>query len=601
MNCRTIRWLGALFICGAARLFCVAGVHAEGVSNMGEQILERIAQQEAAVAEPVSPSPGAGANAKRSFATDSAPLPPQSADWGYPGTGLYSFRAENTDIQQALAMFARANNLNIVPDPDVVGQITVDVRDLPLEAVMRALLSAHGYFWEEEDSLIRIHTKQTRMFIINYPRLVRSGDGYSAASLSGASAGNASGGGGGGSGGGGGGGGGSGGGGGAAAGGSASGAATGSGTSITQQDNIDFWKELDAQLSMMISPGGKVILDKMSGIVQVTDRRDVVENIATYLELMQQRTHRQVDIEARIYEVTLSKEFQLGVDWKAISDHPRIAGLLSTNSIVQIGAGGLAAALPAFVAIPAHQGSSLNVSAIVHALQEQGHVSAISQPRLRSLNNQMAVIKVGTEQPFFNTQSGFIAGTGGSPGGTFENTSFDTITVGTILSVTPQISEDDYITLDISPVVSSLVSIESSGQTTAPVLDIKQSSSLVRVKSGDTIVIGGLIQDKISDTSRRIPLLGGIPVVGVPFRGTIKGTQKTELVIFLTPTILSENASPASQWRQGPTAFHAPVPTCESVPVPQLPATADPAARQVPAISTTTGKRTWKRPLGAKR
>jgi MSHA biogenesis protein MshL len=267
-----------------------------------------------------------------------------------------------------------------------------------------------------------------------------------------------------------------------------------------------------------------------------------VEKVARYQELVQERTHRQVDIEARIYEVTLNKDYQLGVDWKAVLADPKVSGVLATSSIINLAAGGIIAKAPAVSLTPLLKRAGVDLSAVIQALREQGRVTAISQPRLRSLNNQMAVIKVGTEQPFFNTQSGFIAGTGGSPGGTFQNTSFNTITVGTILSVTPQISEDEHVTLEISPVISSLVSIESSGQTTAPVLDIKQSSSLVRVKSGDTIVIGGLIQDKSSDTSRRVPFLGDIPAIGVPWRGAVKASRKSELVIFLTPRILDSDS-----------------------------------------------------------
>jgi MSHA type pilus biogenesis protein MshL len=462
---------------------------------------------------------------------------------------LYTFRAENLDVKLALAMFARANGLNIVPDLDLAGTVTLDVHDLPLETILEALLDAHGFHWEERNGLIRVHSTQTRVFTVNYPRLVRTGDGYSSASLSGATGGQGGGAGGGGAGGGGGGGGGAGGGGGGGGGGAGggaaggAGAAAGSGTSITQQDNIDFWKELETQLAQMVTERGKLVVDKMSGIVQVTDAPTAVNRISEFLELMQSRTQRQVDIEARIYEVVLNNEFQLGVDWKAIIDQPEVAGILAASTIVNLPVGGVVPSAPAIAGTLKYQDSDFEISAIIRALNEQGRVNAISQPRLRSLNNQMAVIKVGTEQPFFNTNSGFIAGNGGSPGGTFQNSTFESITVGTILSLTPQISEDGHITLDISPVISSLVGIESAGDeglVTAPVLDIKQSSSLIRVKSGETIIIGGLIQGQDARTSRKVPILGDLPVVGLPFRGEFKASRKTELIIFLTPTVVED-------------------------------------------------------------
>jgi type II secretory pathway component GspD/PulD (secretin) len=185
-----------------------------------------------------------------------------------------------------------------------------------------------------------------------------------------------------------------------------------------------------------------------------------------------------------------------------------------------------------------------SIAATIVALQQQGEVHAVSQPRLRALNNQTAIIKVGTEQPFFSSSSGFIPGSLGGQSGTFTNSTFQMITVGTVLSITPQISREGQITLDVSPVITSLAGVESSGgdetgsKVTAPILDIKQSSSLIRVKNGETVIIGGLIQDKVNNTKRQIPVLGDIPLVGRIFRGTFKAKQRVELVIFLTPTIV---------------------------------------------------------------
>lgn len=458
------------------------------------------------------------------------------------GRELYSFRTENIDITQALAMFARSNKLNIVPDLDVTGKITVDLHELPLEAMMSAFLDGHGFSWEEKDGLILVHRMETRLFSIDYPRLVRSGNGYSSASLgaSGESSGGGSGGGGGGSGGGG-----------SGGSGGGSGGGGGGGTSITQQDNIDFWQELETQLSTIGSADGKILIDKMSGLVQVTDRPRVLNEIATFLEQMNDRVQRQVDIEAKIYEVVLGSQFQLGVDWQMAMNDVGLAGglpgtdgapnlLLKSNQVVRTPTGGITPINPAVVARFGYQNPYVKVAATLEALKNQGELRSVSQPRIRSLNNQMAVIKVGTDRPFFDSSSGFVAGNGGSPGGTFENSSFKLITVGTILSITPQISDDGEITLDISPVITSLVGIESSqnGLTTAPILDVKQSSSLIRVQDGETIIIGGLIQDKTTSTKRAIPLLGDVPLLGKAFRGMTESTQKTELIIFLTPKIV---------------------------------------------------------------
>ena len=487
------------------------------------------------------------------------PSPPQAAE-ANPVKPLYSFRAENLELTKALALFARANKLNIVPDMDVAGQITVDLQDLPLDTMMEAFLDAHGFHWEEKNGLIRVHTTETRIFTINYPRLTRTGFGSTFASLAaggggggqggGAGGGGGLGGGGGGLGGGGGGLGGGAGGGGAQGGGAGGGGAQGGGTgggggtsvSIMNQDTINFWQDLETQLKQFMSSNGKILVDKMAGLIQVTDRPKVIKDIERFLRLMQETVHRQVDIEAKIYEVALNDQFHLGVDWQRVIKQADLT--VGVSNIVQSPFGGGIARKTAGViaTFPGGAAQYGQIAAAVEALKEQGELKAISQPRLRSLNNQTAIIKVGTDRPFFSSSSGFIAGSLGGAGGSFQNNSFQLITEGTILVITPQISSNGWITLDVTPVITRLAGVESSGSAanfvSAPILDIKQSSSLIRVKDGETIIIGGLIQDKSTKTVRQIPFLGDIPLLGKLFRGTFQSKQKNELIIFLTPHLV---------------------------------------------------------------
>jgi len=136
----------------------------------------------------------------------------------------------------------------------------------------------------------------------------------------------------------------------------------------------------------------------------------------------------------------------------------------------------------------------------------------------------------------------------GSPPVITTNETVTNVTIGTVLAVTPQVSADDVITLDITPAVSRLVSTQLSpdGSISAPVIDIRQASSLVRVPSGATVVMGGLVQDSTTTTERKIPLLGDIPLLGTAFRGTYKTSDHTELVFFLTPRIVRDSPAIAS-------------------------------------------------------
>lgn len=450
------------------------------------------------------------------------------------GKKLYSFRAVNTEIKTALAMFARANKLNIVPDADVTGTVTLDVADLPLEQMMRALLEANDCTWEEDGGLIRVRAYQTETFHVDYLRLSRTGRGQNAASLSAASS-SGRGGSGGGFGGGGGGGGGLGG----------SGSQGGSAINLTAENPVEFWKELQQELEKLLTDKGKetMAINMTAGLIQITDRPSALKRVAQYLADLEQGVERQVDIEARLYDVMLSDEYQLGIDWNLAAQVGSAQLLPNSSTIVTAPIGGLSPAPPSLRVNGVWNIPDGQINAVLDALQKQGEVRVISKPRIRTLNNQTALIKVGTETPFFSQRSTFVPGVNATGATVLQDDQVTTITVGTILSITPQVSEDGWITLDISPVLTSLVDTELSPSqtTTAPVLDIKQASTIVRVRDGTTVVMGGLIQDSKTRTVRKVPIVGDIPLLGKLFQGRFEASQKKELVIFLTPRIVRDS------------------------------------------------------------
>jgi len=182
-------------------------------------------------------------------------------------------------------------------------------------------------------------------------------------------------------------------------------------------------------------------------------------------------------------------------------------------------------------------------SAIIQALKQQGEVKTVAQPRLRALNNQTAFIKVGEDRPFFRLQQTTTLQQPGAATAfnqTQETFSVSTITIGTILAVTPQIDGDKMITLDVLPAITRLQAIVTSpdGRQTAPVTEVKQASTIVRLRDGETAIIGGLISEETGETERRIPLLGKLPIIGAAFRSRANLHARTELVIFLTPRIV---------------------------------------------------------------
>lgn len=462
------------------------------------------------------------------YPIDSATPPTEAA--GH----LYSFVAQNLPIQQALQIFREAYKLNIVVDNDVSGVITAEFHDLPFEQAMQALLDSLGLYWERDRSLIRVRSEQTKTFVIDYIRLVRSGSASSLAQISsgGSEGGNS---------------------GGANAGGSGGENESGAIT-IQQNDTVEFWGELEEQITSLVSSDGRVVINRMAGTVQVTDRHPRVLQIGRYIGEINRAIHRQVDIDVRIVEVSLDDDFSLGIDWSRLTG-PGADGLgfdINTSGIIGQPAGGFVAKLPS-LSLDAFNvaGSTLKFSAVIDALREQGTVKVVSQPQIRALNNQSAMIKVGTDRTFFRRELSIDTTSAGST--TLAEDIPQVVTEGIVLALTPQIANNGWIMLDVSPVITRVSSIsrvlEANGQvrSSAPNLDIRQASSLVRLRDGETVVIGGLIQDEASDTERGIPGVENIPVAGNLFKGNYQFRGKKELVMFLTARLVDSPELTASR------------------------------------------------------
>ncbi len=457
---------------------------------------------------------------------------------------LYSFRATGQSVRLALSQLATAYKLNIVVDQDVDGQVTVDLKELPLETVLEAVLEPLGLSWNWQDGLLRVSRQETRTFSIDYLRLVRTGNGNSSSSVS------------------------------LSGGGGGGGGSTGnSSSSVAQNDTINFWNELEEQLDAILErsdddytglerpmettvqtdretnitttltqpvreSAGRLVIDRLSGTIQVTTSRARMKNVEDFLASIKSGINRQVYIEAKVVEVQLNDERSLGIDWNEL-DFGSLT--LGTDLIINNPAGGFGA-LPPTVAgsyIRSFDGALDSIDAAIEALEEQGDVKVVSQPKVRTLNNQQAIVRVGTERTFFTTTTTIVPVAGGTPIQTVTNTP-STINEGLVLTVTPQISETGEITMDVSPVLTNITGTDTSpdGLSNAPILDIKQSSTLVRMYDGETIVVGGLIQNAVSATKRSVPLLGDIPGLGMLFSSTYDRDVSRELVIFLTPHII---------------------------------------------------------------
>jgi type II secretory pathway component GspD/PulD (secretin) len=252
----------------------------------------------------------------------------------------------------------------------------------------------------------------------------------------------------------------------------------------------------------------------------------------------------------KVYSVEFTDGRELAIDWTKVAIS---AGNTLVTASALLTPGGLPAAVSGLVASPMSITiANSRVGAVIKAIEEQGKLKILTQPRIRTMNHQPAIIKIQRTIPTFVNQSNLLQSQSGNAQG--NNVQVNNTTVGTLLSITPQISKNKIVALDIIPVVSRLIRIESFSTTvtdtngatfsqtnaTAPVVDIRQCATLVKVNDQETIVMGGFIEDETVDTRKKIPVLGDIPGLGVLFTGMVQAKVSRELVFFVSPTVVQD-------------------------------------------------------------
>ncbi len=441
---------------------------------------------------------------------------------------LFSFSVRNQEIDQLFLALSRQIPYDIVVDPDVSGKVTVDLRNVDLKEALDTLTSLVGAEYRIEGNIIRVSMPKmiTRIFTLNYISTIRKGtstlnavtgiSNYTGTTTGGTTTG------------------------GTATWGGTSGEGRGGSTIETGPDTADLWKEIETGLKTMISKKGNLVINKLSNLVLVTDYPKNLNRIAAFLERVEGSIHRQVMIQAKVVEVTLSNQYKMGLDWSAISKMGKTGGLHGTL----VGGRSFAQALSPETGVFQIGLAGRDFAALLDAMAQQGKINVLSSPKISTLNNQKAVIKVGRDEVFFqpdySVERDQLTGTTRS---VLTGVTPQTVTVGVVLDVTPQIDRDGTITMHIHPSVTNLVKVENftmKGEVyaTAPVIDVRETDTVVRARDGQTIIIAGMMQDKKNKTITKVPFLGDIPGVGSLFRRTEREKQKTELVILLTPTVV---------------------------------------------------------------
>jgi MSHA biogenesis protein MshL len=427
----------------------------------------------------------------------------------------------------------KGTQYNMVVHPEVAGEITLELNNVNVAEVMEVLREVYGYPYKRRGNLFQVLPGGLRseVFQIDYLNLKRTGlsetqvtsgevSSAGGSSTSANSSNNNS---------------------------SNSNGSTRSGTigaQIRTETEADFWSELQQTLSVLVSGnGGNVVVTPQAGIVVVKAKADEIDVVREYLTKSQLIMRRQVVLEAKILEVQLSDGYQTGIDWTAfatINGNSLNYGVNGSSTVSPNDIGG------AFGAVF----QNVDFSGAIELLETQGSVQVLSSPRISTVNNQKALIKVGQDE-FFVTEISNDTTT--SSGGTTTNPEVELTPFfsGIALDVTPQISENEDIILHIHPSISE---VEDQSKVIAvgdqvfqlplALSTIRETDSVVYARSGQVVVLGGLMQNRSADSNSGTPLLGKLPVVGHLFAQQRNQTVKSELVILLRPVIMGPNGLP---------------------------------------------------------
>lgn len=297
-----------------------------------------------------------------------------------------------------------------------------------------------------------------------------------------------------------------------------------------------------------------MVVSAQSGIVIVKAAPASLYMVEKYLRASELVSARQVMLEAKILEVQLNDGYQSGINWASLRHATVGLNSINPDRTQPINLGGTVAQMLGGL-IPGPSGSLFGLAFndgdfgyIINLIKSQGTVHVLSSPRIATINNQKAVLKVGTDDFFVTEVTGGTAAAVGVPA-TPPTVVVQPFFSGIALDVTPQIDDKDNITLHVRPSVSNVkekqkqISLGDLGTYVLPLASssISETDSVVRLKDGHIVAIGGLMSQSFGDDKNRIPLLGDLPVVGQLFGNTSQNSQKRELVVLIKTTLIRDS------------------------------------------------------------
>jgi len=464
-------------------------------------------------------------------------------------TRIVDIVARNTPLRDVLHVIADAMSLNLVMEKGVAPEtpVTITLKNVTAEDALHTILSSVNYFYTAKNNMLLVKAVDTRIFELGFPSVIQNynvevgGDIFGGVTGDLTQTGGGGGGGGGGS--------------------------TGIKGNITQTLKADeaafnFWQAVEKSLGSILgqtgggaggeSAGGEYFtVNRVTGTIVVVASKRTLERVEQYINTLKKVMGRQVLIEAKVIEVTLSEGFQFGIDWTLVQRNLNIDETRTTSSFT-LGTSGFKQVAPittggpvfTITGAPSFGGRRADLSFVMNALEQQGELRILSNPRINMMNGQTALLVVGRNESYIKKVE--TTTTQGTPPITTFTTETGSVLSGLTIGIVPYINEQGEISLTITPIIAERVSFESKNigavgnqtEIKLPTVDLRELSTTVKVREGQTVVIGGLIKKSEKLTDSQVPFLGNVPLIGYLFKSRDKTETKTELVIALQPLLL---------------------------------------------------------------